>query len=203
MKRFRKRYFKRRRNYRRKFKSSFVKKTKYAINKLAEKKTHFVVVNGGDINAQWLVTRPIAGMGQGTQKNQRVGNKVFIRYINARFRIDQNSSDTPYVRVLFVRPRTNALANGDLPGLAHVHADLQLFDILYDRMHYFGIPNTPQTGLEEKIVSKTFKIMKSVIFNDTVTNPVVNDHWLCFWSPDLIAPSPLLYAEICTTFTDV
>lgn len=114
----------------------------------------------------------IDGILQGTGKNQRIGQKIYLRYITVNLEIYSEpggtETDFPYVRVLFAKDRAaNAIVNDDLPTKRLERPNVSRINVLSDEC--VGMASTYQGASESQKaiikVTKTFKMMTSIQFN--------------------------------------
>lgn len=197
-----------RRRYSRSFKifkrRQFRKRVWKAINSRAEKKTHLTAAGDQSVQNTWQVSRPLSTIAQGVARGARIGNKIFCRYLNVRFWIRQNDSNTVPFRWVVVIPRASAVyTNADLPQFADSHIDVDKFHIVWDSAFYLGDTNTNPGVTTERVIKRSFKIMRTVLYDDTVTTPTKNDVWVGWWSSDALLTAPLINFSIMTTYTDI
>ena len=124
--------------------------------------------------------------GEGTAKDERVGTKIFLRYVKYSIEIQKAvmgaALTTPYLRVLVIKDRENSVAAhaADLPTVKLGTVDTKVFQVMEDFVVEINANNTgSSTSLPAIIkIEKTFKIMKPYLFTgsshvDSVTLKVI------------------------------
>lgn len=153
----------------------------------------------------------IPSITQGTGRTQRVGNKIFIRYMKIKGYINENKSNTGLIRMALVWPRRIDVAIGDFPTSSYTQPfDLDKFTIIWDKYVPLASAYNLGTGagvenqgtLSVRPVTVTVPIMKSYVYDDNANYPQQPLPFLFLWSADSIAPSPFFDASTTVTFTD-
>lgn len=184
------------------------------LNAHAEKKivTFIGALAGYSVqNTGYIVVAPT--IVRGTDGNQRIGNKVFIRYLVFKFILDTNNTGTNEIRISFVWPRDKtyaSLANCPTSNLL-AEWDTEKFIILYDKILVMGQPLNPTVNAYQyqnarpttKYIYRSHKIMKSFEFDNTTNSPIESFPFMFLWSVDALLPSPIVFYNTKITFTDV
>lgn len=177
------------------------------LNAFAEKKIVTFDGSGGtNIQSSGLVVGSYA-ISQGTGRTQRVGNKVFIRYVKLKGFIYENASATGMVRVAAVWPRNTALTVGDLPFSYSQPIDPDRWTVIFDKlipMQVVSTANPINYGSNSYIpIDYTLKVFKTMMYDDTSTTTQDTGPVFYFYSSDSLAPSPYISYHLSVTFTDV
>lgn len=105
---------------------------------------------------------------QGTAKNERIGQKIYVRYITVNLELESASSanpaDFPYVRIIFAKDRAaNTIISSDLPVERLERPNVNKLAVLSDNT--LGMDSDfPGTSVANKAIiklTKTFKMFTS------------------------------------------
>lgn len=119
---------------------------------------------------------PFSEITKGTDKDERVGNKIYVRYITFDLEVytkDSSSpADFPYVRIIYAKDRAgNTIINDDLPTTRLGRPKVSNLNILSDNC--IGMDSDyPGHSVSLKAIAKTtktFKMFTSLQFNESGT----------------------------------
>lgn len=202
----RRKFFRKKRTYsnRKRTFRRFVKKVKKATTAIAEKKYRDFTINQA-VGVSGLLLNLTNTIPSGVNWNERIGNKIRVRYVTWRLSLFSNNEDLIFIRVALVRGRTAALAIGDLPigaGSEGTFIDIEKWEVLSDAVFTLGDSDTD--GRNKKFYRFTKKIFKDVTFDSNVTGTgISNPLYLYLWTSDVVLTSSNVLGNIRTTFVDI
>jgi len=200
-----------RRNFRRRFtrrrfaRRRFIKRVARATRTIAEKKVLTIVAPGGTQvgtagYAQILNIPPV-----GTGKGERIGNRIFGRYLKIKFTIDisqASATGTVVSRVSIVRARTAGLTLADMPVAGSTEMwDSDKWEVVWDKRAIQGTLSTD--GKDVWIRDITLRCFKPMLFNDNNSNSVTNQYWIFARTSDGGLVMPTFVFTCLFTFTDL
>lgn len=198
----RRRFSRRLKPFRRRLnKSRFRRRVIRAVNSFSDKKVKYFTRYNESVNNSGSLYHPLEDINVGSAENERIGNKIFLRYVKVQWEMFDNASATLSYRFSVVQRRDNAIGLSQAPTTNTAQPwDLSRWVVLYDMPFRLD-----STELQNRTFSKVFKIMKSVTYDasfNTITN-MPNDVSFFFWSADVVVPSPILNFGVTITYNDL
>lgn len=208
MKRYR-RNFRRRRNYRskrfgRRNNSRFRKSVRKTVYQMQEKKFMDYPIDSG-VSITGFAVDLLQQIAQGPSRQQRIGNRVSIRWILPRLTFFSNGEDLMFARMAIVRARTAGLNATAFPSGANAQnsfMDIERFEVLFDKTWSLGDSDTDGRN---KLMCKTpIKIMKSAMFDTGAINSLLTlNLWVWFWTSDIVTTGSNVQGQLRIYFNDV
>lgn len=208
MRRFKKRNFKRRVTFRKKSFKRFAKRVNKAVCYKAEKKyvdfgfENAIGNSGILVNLTEIITN-------GSQIQNRIGNKIKLRYLKIKFSLDSANEDLFFGRFAILRGRTAGLTGADVPtgdGAYIQFFDIEKFEIVWERT--FNLGDTDINGRNKTFFNKTLRIFKEIMFNTgvvapAVLSPVTNPYFLYYWTNDVVLTTNNVRGVVRMYFNDI
>lgn len=199
--------FRRRKSFRRKSKfrrrggRTFVKKVKRVIQSQAEKKYIDVAADNTSFQSgvDQLIINPLP-LGTGAQTSQRLGNKIFLRWIRVKLFLQSNGINDIAYRVAVVQARSNGFLNSDFPSLPWNLFDQERFIVYKD---VDGVLNATPNGTPNRYLNVWVRVMKKMTFDSAASTIPFLPYYITICCNDSTLPSPIANYAIRSYFTDV
>lgn len=203
-KRYRSRRFKPRNRYRKRYQSKrFQRKVMRAVNNGAEKKCFGMGASNVPTSSSYFSL--LSDVAEGTSDEQRVGNKIFIRYFKFRFLFATNGQSRCNFRLMVVRDRGAPTGSPAVPATIVDFIDYKRYQIIWDQTWELAkLVEDASASSRNHVIEKTLRIMKSQTWNSFTVAP--NRPYFLFAAFDYGAvdpPIPTLTWQGYCTFTDV
>lgn len=143
----------------------------------------------------------LANIANGTGRNQKVGLKIFVRYLRFNILLDTNGQPDIYMRMSLVQAKTNGLTASSFLSTANGFWDLERFNVISDQ--WFNMGDSAENGMDKRIFTKTFRVMKTFTYDSTTAATPFLPLYLVFYSNDSVVPSPTLVITSRITFNDL
>lgn len=180
-------------------KSNLVKTIKSIVNKNIENKYQTYDLSVGASSLGQLIN--INVLAQGTQANQRVGNRV--KFTSVRFNGYWTQSDaTNIVRMMVLWSRSSLLISNMPNVAAPINPAQQNFKVLYD--HSYTLENIASSGIQQRVLPRTIyrKINGNSTYDDATTTPEAGYLYFYFISDSAIAGHPTFAGQAIMSFQD-
>lgn len=197
-----KKIYKRKRTYRRKM--TFQKRVRKTVYRMADKKYQDVAISQ-EVGVSGYYFNLTSAIDSGSGNNQRIGNKINLRYVCLRLNLNSQNEDGIFMRVAVVRQRSAGLNLAALPTGSNADSafiDIERFEILGDTVYSLG--DADANGMNKKFYKRTFRIMKQLIYDDNIgTNQITNQIGLFLWSNDIVTTGLNVVGNVRMYYTDV
>lgn len=202
---FRRRFkfkFRRQRRYRRR--PTFGKRVRRVIMRTAE--TKFCNYSGVISPVQEGPDQYSLGISSiietGTNKDKRIGNKIFMRGIHMKMALDSNGIDDVYIRVLLLKAKgvPTTVTNTDLPQTINDFVDREKWETYWDKTINLGLSS--DNGRDKTFINKFVKVNRNVLYDNPTGSSNLPFLFVAL-SNDAVLPSPTINFSCRIFFKDI
>lgn len=145
---------------------------------------------------------------QGLDRDDRVGNKIFVRYMVLKIHIENNNTNTPncWYRMLVVIPKNVSFGALNLPSTGYGQVDLDKFTVLKDKRIMISQQNVAISATDwQRQHTVKLKIMKTFTFDDASgTTPIEPTPIVFLWGAHSVVPAPrVIDRYFFVSYTDI